>query len=212
MLCGVPLSPPGEGHHFPPWLPVFPQAGCVCSLPVLPPPTPSCPAQWGTGSPEHSQPAQPPSGLVSWPAETTFVPVSPRSGRAEVDDVLAAVRPNTCLVSLMLANNETGVVMVSVGREGDGAEMPSQRAVGRGEQQVPGMQPLLLPPARCGAEPAPRCPQPAQSSGGAAQDPGAHRCSSDDWQGACGCAGAGRGLPDRRGTQGVVALLVWPGC
>ncbi|NWI90540.1 SCLY lyase, partial [Pitta sordida] len=44
-------------------------------------------------------------------AEVTFVPVSPRSGRAEVDDVLAAVRPNTCLVSLMLANNETGVIM-----------------------------------------------------------------------------------------------------
>ncbi|NXE91340.1 SCLY lyase, partial [Menura novaehollandiae] len=44
-------------------------------------------------------------------AEATFVPVSPRSGRAEVDDVLAAVRPNTCLVSIMLANNETGVIM-----------------------------------------------------------------------------------------------------
>ncbi|NXA07906.1 SCLY lyase, partial [Sapayoa aenigma] len=44
-------------------------------------------------------------------AEVTFVPVSPRSGRAEVDDVLAPIRPNTCLVSLMLANNETGVIM-----------------------------------------------------------------------------------------------------
>ncbi|KAF4795312.1 Selenocysteine lyase [Turdus rufiventris] len=44
-------------------------------------------------------------------AEATFVPVSPRSGQAEVDDVLAAVQPNTCLVSLMLANNETGVIM-----------------------------------------------------------------------------------------------------
>ncbi|NXG08496.1 SCLY lyase, partial [Sakesphorus luctuosus] len=44
-------------------------------------------------------------------AETSFVAVSPRSGRAEVDDVLAAIRPNTCLVSIMLANNETGVIM-----------------------------------------------------------------------------------------------------
>ncbi|XP_057241910.1 selenocysteine lyase isoform X2 [Malurus melanocephalus] len=44
-------------------------------------------------------------------AEATFVPVSPLSGQAEVDDVLAAVRPNTCLVSLMLANNETGIIM-----------------------------------------------------------------------------------------------------
>ncbi|NXS60638.1 SCLY lyase, partial [Brachypteracias leptosomus] len=44
-------------------------------------------------------------------AEATFVPVSPQSGRAEVDDVLAAIRPTTCLVSIMLANNETGVIM-----------------------------------------------------------------------------------------------------
>ncbi|XP_010131830.1 PREDICTED: selenocysteine lyase, partial [Buceros rhinoceros silvestris] len=41
----------------------------------------------------------------------TFVAVSPRSGQAEVDDVLAAIRPTTCLVSIMLANNETGVIM-----------------------------------------------------------------------------------------------------
>ncbi|XP_010118340.1 PREDICTED: selenocysteine lyase, partial [Chlamydotis macqueenii] len=51
------------------------------------------------------------SGLVSWLSEATFVPVSPQSGQAEVDDVLAAIRPTTCLVSIMLANNETGVVM-----------------------------------------------------------------------------------------------------
>ncbi|KFM11369.1 Selenocysteine lyase, partial [Aptenodytes forsteri] len=51
------------------------------------------------------------AGLVSWLEETTFVPVSPRSGRAEVDDVFAAIRPTTCLVSIMLANNETGVIM-----------------------------------------------------------------------------------------------------
>ncbi|NXY25265.1 SCLY lyase, partial [Atrichornis clamosus] len=44
-------------------------------------------------------------------AETTFVPMSPRSGQVEVDDVLATIRPNTCLVSIMLANNETGVIM-----------------------------------------------------------------------------------------------------
>nr|XP_061834611.1 selenocysteine lyase-like [Nerophis lumbriciformis]XP_061834612.1 selenocysteine lyase-like [Nerophis lumbriciformis] len=44
-------------------------------------------------------------------ADVTFVPVSTTTGRVEVDDVLAAVRPNTCLVSIMLANNETGVIM-----------------------------------------------------------------------------------------------------
>lgn len=44
-------------------------------------------------------------------AEVTFVPVSPVSGQAEADDILAAVRPATCLVTVMLANNETGVIM-----------------------------------------------------------------------------------------------------
>ncbi|XP_058389280.1 selenocysteine lyase isoform X2 [Diceros bicornis minor] len=41
----------------------------------------------------------------------TFVPVSKVNGQAEVDDILAAVRPTTCLVTIMLANNETGVIM-----------------------------------------------------------------------------------------------------
>ncbi|XP_077344621.1 selenocysteine lyase isoform X2 [Lithobates pipiens] len=44
-------------------------------------------------------------------AEVTFVPVSTTTGRVEIDDVIAALRPNTCLVSVMLANNETGVIM-----------------------------------------------------------------------------------------------------
>ncbi|XP_008055915.1 selenocysteine lyase [Carlito syrichta] len=44
-------------------------------------------------------------------AEVTFVPVSRVSGRAEVDDILAAVRPTTRLVTIMLANNETGIIM-----------------------------------------------------------------------------------------------------
>ncbi|NP_001087800.1 selenocysteine lyase [Xenopus laevis] len=44
-------------------------------------------------------------------AEITFVPVSTVTGRVEVEDVISAVRPNTCLVSIMLANNETGVIM-----------------------------------------------------------------------------------------------------
>lgn len=47
--------------------------------------------------------------------------VSQESARVEVQDVMAAVRPNTCLVSIMLANNETGVVMV-----GDRVQVPTQ--------------------------------------------------------------------------------------
>ena len=42
----------------------------------------------------------------------TFVCVSKLTARVEAEDVVAAVRPNTCLISVMLANNETGVVMV----------------------------------------------------------------------------------------------------
>ncbi|XP_061680982.1 selenocysteine lyase [Syngnathoides biaculeatus] len=44
-------------------------------------------------------------------ADFTFVAVSKVTGRVEADDVIAAVRPTTCLVSIMLANNETGVIM-----------------------------------------------------------------------------------------------------
>lgn len=44
-------------------------------------------------------------------ADASFVTVSKVTGRVEVQDVLAAVRPNTCLVSIMFANNETGVIM-----------------------------------------------------------------------------------------------------
>uniref|UniRef100_A0A3Q3WAM4 Selenocysteine lyase n=1 Tax=Mola mola TaxID=94237 RepID=A0A3Q3WAM4_MOLML len=43
--------------------------------------------------------------------DVTFVCVSKLTARVEVEDVVAAVRPNTCLISVMLANNETGVVM-----------------------------------------------------------------------------------------------------
>lgn len=52
------------------------------------------------------------SVLVFCPSAVTFVPVSTATGRAEADDILAAVRPATCLVTVMLANNETGVIMV----------------------------------------------------------------------------------------------------
>lgn len=53
--------------------------------------------------------------------DVTFVSVSHKSARVEVQDVMAAVRPNTCLVSVMLANNETGILMV-----GDRVQLPTQ--------------------------------------------------------------------------------------
>ena len=43
-------------------------------------------------------------------ADVTFVPVSTTSGRAEAKDVLAEIRPSTVMISLMLANNETGII------------------------------------------------------------------------------------------------------
>lgn len=44
--------------------------------------------------------------------DVTFVPVSKVTARVEVEDIIAAVRPNTCLISIMMANNETGIIMV----------------------------------------------------------------------------------------------------
>lgn len=40
----------------------------------------------------------------------TVVPADPRSGKVCPDDIVLALRPNTRLVSLMLANNETGIL------------------------------------------------------------------------------------------------------
>ncbi|XP_028817257.1 selenocysteine lyase [Denticeps clupeoides] len=44
-------------------------------------------------------------------ADVTCVAVSKVTGRVEVEDVVAALRPATCLISIMMANNETGVIM-----------------------------------------------------------------------------------------------------
>ncbi|XP_078266083.1 selenocysteine lyase isoform X2 [Rhinoraja longicauda] len=44
-------------------------------------------------------------------AKATFLPVSKVTGCIQVDDVIAAIGPSTCLISIMLANNETGVLM-----------------------------------------------------------------------------------------------------
>ncbi|XP_006016036.1 selenocysteine lyase isoform X1 [Alligator sinensis] len=65
-----------------------------------------------TSSVEHDSVRLPLEHLVRENmAEATFVPVSKVTGQAEVDDIIGAVRPTTCLVSIMLANNETGVIM-----------------------------------------------------------------------------------------------------
>ncbi|KAK7480616.1 hypothetical protein BaRGS_00028192 [Batillaria attramentaria] len=43
-------------------------------------------------------------------AEVTYVPVSKKSGRVEVEDIKAAIRPTTVMITIMLANNESGVI------------------------------------------------------------------------------------------------------
>lgn len=43
-------------------------------------------------------------------AEVTYVPVSHKSGMVEVEDVVSALRPNTIMITIMLANNETGII------------------------------------------------------------------------------------------------------
>lgn len=96
------------------------------------------------------------------------------------------------------------------GRMGQGGDILTKKCLVRGSQRSLERRSSSLPPACNGAEPACPCPQSVESSGGAAQDPGAHGCSADDWQGARGRAGAGGGLPHHRGTQGM-ALFTWPG-
>lgn len=44
--------------------------------------------------------------------EVTFVPASPDSGAVTAEEILQEVRPSTCLVTVMMANNETGVIQV----------------------------------------------------------------------------------------------------
>ncbi|XP_022104234.1 selenocysteine lyase-like isoform X2 [Acanthaster planci] len=43
-------------------------------------------------------------------AVVTFVPASKLTGHVEVSDIVAALRPATCLISIMHANNEIGVI------------------------------------------------------------------------------------------------------
>lgn len=83
---------------------------------------------------------------------------------------------------------------------------PCKKVFNKTEEVVPLMRTPFLS-ACCRAESAHPCPQPEESGRGAAQDPGAHGCSTDDWQGARGCAGAGGGLPHCCGAQGTALLM-----
>jgi len=44
-------------------------------------------------------------------ADVSYVPVSSKNGQVITEEVMKVVSENTCLLSIMLANNETGVVM-----------------------------------------------------------------------------------------------------
>lgn len=43
--------------------------------------------------------------------DVDFVPVSMSSGQVLIEEIEKLIKPNTCLVTVMLANNETGVIM-----------------------------------------------------------------------------------------------------
>jgi cysteine desulfurase len=58
---------------------------------------------------EHKAVLEPVQALIGRGFEATFVG-SREDGRVEADELLAAVRPDTLLVSVMHANNETGVI------------------------------------------------------------------------------------------------------
>ncbi|MGD0893343.1 MAG: cysteine desulfurase family protein [Terracidiphilus sp.] len=61
-----------------------------------------------TTSIEHSAVIQAANRMAQYGVETTFVAPQP-SGLIDPNDILRAVRPETRLISVMLANNETGV-------------------------------------------------------------------------------------------------------
>ena len=90
-------------------------------------------------------------GTVFWPSlggrcvdsfllsEVTFVPVDRHSGRLEVDAVLNALRPNTCMVSVMMANHETGLIQVrNRSQQVAAGRNRSQQAMGSRSTQVLG--------------------------------------------------------------------------
>lgn len=43
-------------------------------------------------------------------ASVTFVPVSKETGTVDINDIISNIRPNTRLITVMLANNETGMI------------------------------------------------------------------------------------------------------
>ena len=49
--------------------------------------------------------------MFSTRPDVGYVPVSLKNGQVATEDVLKSVTENTCLISIMLANNETGVIM-----------------------------------------------------------------------------------------------------
>ena len=44
--------------------------------------------------------------------EKSVVGISPTSGMVDVDKIIEGIKPNTCLVSIMMGNNESGVIQV----------------------------------------------------------------------------------------------------
>jgi len=62
-----------------------------------------------TSSIEHHAVLHAAGRLCGRDVEVTFLPVS-RQGVVDPDDVRKALRPNTALISVMMANNETGVI------------------------------------------------------------------------------------------------------
>ena len=62
-----------------------------------------------TSTIEHHAVLNPCKRLQSLGCEVTFLPVD-GSGRIDLDDLRRALRPNTRLITIMMANNETGVL------------------------------------------------------------------------------------------------------
>ena len=95
---------------------------------------------------EHKAVLEPLAALSRRGFEITLVPPTP-AGRVEVEELLAAVRPETLLISIMHVNNETGVIQ-SIGeiaeRLGDcDTKLHIDAAQGFGKEIIPLRHPRI---------------------------------------------------------------------
>lgn len=47
-------------------------------------------------------------------SDLTIIPVSKKTGSVVAEDIISSIQPHTCFISVMLVNNETGILQVII--------------------------------------------------------------------------------------------------